>query len=139
MTYSRTRWHLTPSFTCTHPCPLSSPSLCLPSDLLPNFGERIRRWHGLSLSLSLSPVTSSLTPAAAWRLQADPTATMANPARYVLLLLLHLRQGDGDVRFKITIDLVGERHTDPASYHKDPNSATLAPHLLWLSTVSHSG
>ena len=29
----------------------------------------------------------------------------------------------------------GERHTDPASDHTDPNLATLAPHLLWLSTV----
>jgi hypothetical protein len=31
-----------------------------------------------------------------------------------------------------------KRHTDPASYHKDPNPTTLAPCLLWLSTVSQS-
>ena len=29
----------------------------------------------------------------------------------------------------------GERHTDPASDHTDPNPATLAPHFLWLSSV----
>jgi len=29
----------------------------------------------------------------------------------------------------------GVRHTDSASYHTDPNPATLAPRLLWLSTV----
>ena len=29
----------------------------------------------------------------------------------------------------------GERHTDPASDQHDPNPATLAPRLLWLSTV----
>ena len=33
----------------------------------------------------------------------------------------------------------GERHTDPASDHTDPNPATLAPRLLWLSTMSRSG
>jgi hypothetical protein len=42
------------------------------------------------------------------------------------------------VKFKINNDLFGERHTDPASDHKDPNPATLAPCLLWLSTVSQS-
>ena len=30
----------------------------------------------------------------------------------------------------------GERHTDPVSDHENPNPATLAPHLVWLSTVS---
>jgi hypothetical protein len=43
------------------------------------------------------------------------------------------------VRFKITIDLVRERHTDPASDHKDPNPKILAPRLLRLSTVPQSG
>jgi hypothetical protein len=43
------------------------------------------------------------------------------------------------VRFKINNDLFGERRTDLASDHKDPNPATLAPRLLWLSTVSQSG
>ena len=48
---------------------------------------------------------------------------------------------DGDVgsrsfvRFWITIVVFGEWHTDPASDHIDPNPATLAPHLLCLSTV----
>jgi hypothetical protein len=32
-----------------------------------------------------------------------------------------------------------KRHTDPASDHKDLKPATLAPRLLWLSTVSQSG
>jgi hypothetical protein len=31
-----------------------------------------------------------------------------------------------------------KRHTDPASDHKDPNPTTLAPRLLWLSTMSQS-
>jgi hypothetical protein len=43
-----------------------------------------------------------------------------------------LPSGDGNYRFG------GEWHTDPASDHKDPNPATLAPRLLWLSTVSQS-
>ena len=29
----------------------------------------------------------------------------------------------------------GERHTDPTSDHIDPNPATFAPRLLWLSSV----
>ena len=46
---------------------------------------------------------------------------------------LIFRQVQDDYRFG------GERHTHPASDHKDPNPATLAPRLLWLSTVSQSG
>jgi hypothetical protein len=45
----------------------------------------------------------------------------------------NLFNGDGSrssVRFKINNDLFGERHTDPALDHKDPNPATLAPCLL---------
>jgi hypothetical protein len=50
-----------------------------------------------------------------------------------------MRMGSrSSVRFKINNDLFGERHTDPASDHKDPNPATLAPRLLWLSTMSQS-
>jgi hypothetical protein len=33
----------------------------------------------------------------------------------------------------------GERHIDPASDYKDLNPATLAPRLLWSSTMSQSG
>jgi len=41
---------------------------------------------------------------------------------------------------KITIDLISEeRHNDLGSYHKNPNPATIAPHLLWLWTVSQFG
>jgi hypothetical protein len=36
---------------------------------------------------------------------------------------------------EITIDLGEERHTDLVSDHKDPNPVTLAPRLLWLSTM----
>jgi hypothetical protein len=65
---------------------------------------------------------------------------------YVIAWVIHLISlsslmwtgSRSSVRLKINNDLFGERHTDPASDHKDPNPATLAPRLLWLSTMSQS-
>jgi hypothetical protein len=60
------------------------------------------------------------------------------PERH-LVPLQELEAADGDGVSDLTIDLVRKQHTDPALYHKDPNPATLAPRLLWLSTVLQSG
>jgi hypothetical protein len=55
-----------------------------------------------------------------------------------LVRYLVWRGSQASNRFTITIDLLKIRHTDLASNHKDLNPITLAPLLLWLSTVSQS-